>query len=62
MIALEAQTDFLCVVYERNDKQTEEGEDCEEHYLKSPIHVEVPGFRGSTQLDEGTKKRKQESS
>ena len=46
MIALEESTDFVCIVYECNEKQIKKDEDTEEFYLNKMIHVEVEGFRG----------------
>ncbi|TPX30203.1 ureidoglycolate lyase [Synchytrium microbalum] len=52
MIALEVETDFVCLVWERRENMTDPTEDCEEVHLKEDeyISVVVDGYRGSRDL------------
>ena len=46
MVALEQAQDFVCLVHERRERQTDPHEDTEEIELPTPRLVEVPGWRG----------------
>ncbi|TPX43711.1 ureidoglycolate lyase [Synchytrium endobioticum] len=47
MIALDAMTDFVCLVWERRENMTGPSEDTEEILLDDVTHVHVPGFKGA---------------
>jgi hypothetical protein len=50
MIALDEQTDFLCLVHERREDATEPHEDCQEHWFKRPIPISLSSIISSSTI------------